>query len=237
MNIITLILAILPGLAICFYIYWMDKYEREERLPLLLCFVAGMLVTIPGLFFQTWIHDHGWDDSSTLLSTFFVAFFIVALSEELLKFGALMLYPYRQKFFNEPMDGIVYSVMIAMGFATLENVLYALEFGLETTVVRAFTAVPAHAVFAVFMGYFIGLARFHPNKRPFLIAMSLAWSVGIHGLYDFFILQEAYEWLLAFGTLTLYGSIYFAIKLIKLHQENSPFKLEEEQEITMNDER
>ena len=238
MDILSVVLAIIPSFAICYYIYRADKYEKEDLLPLLLCFGLGMLATVPGLFFQTWVNERGWDSSATLFSTFLVAFFIVALSEELLKFACLMLYPFRQKFFNEPMDGIVYSVMIAMGFATLENILYALEFGFETTVVRAFTAVPAHAVFGVFMGYFVGLSRFHKDKMKFLLLMALAWPIGIHGLYDFFILQEAYEWLLIFGTLILYGSIYFAIKLIRLHQENSNFKvkedvaiLDEEQEI------
>lgn len=229
MEVLSIILAILPGLIISFIIYRMDKYERENRMPLLICFGLGMVATVPGLFFQTWINEIGWEESANLLHTFLFSMIIVSLSEELLKFACLMLYPYRQDFFNEPMDGIVYSVMIAMGFATLENVLYATEFGLGTTIVRAFTAIPAHAVFAVFMGYFVGLSRFENNrtKRYKLIGIGFLWAVVIHGVYDFFILQEAYEWLLGFGTLTLYVSIYFAIKLVKEHQANSPFKKEE----------
>ena len=56
-------------------------------------------------------------------------------------------------------DGIVYAVMIGMGFATLENIIYASRFGLETTLFRAFTAVPAHGVFAAIMGYYIGVGK------------------------------------------------------------------------------
>ena len=63
--------------------------------------------------------------------------------------------------FNEPMDGIVYGVVVSLGFATLENFyyVYLLADYFETTslalaVSRAFSAVPAHAVFGVFMGYF-----------------------------------------------------------------------------------
>lgn len=238
MEILSILLAILPGLIISFVIYRMDKYEREDRMPLLICFGLGMVATVPGLFFQTWINELGIEESANLFQTFLFSMFIVSLSEELLKFACLMLYPYRQDFFNEPMDGIVYSVMIAMGFATLENVLYATEFGLGTTIVRAFTAIPAHAVFAIFMGYFVGLSRFETNrnKRFKLIGLGLLWAVVIHGVYDFFILQEAYEWLLGFGTLTLYVSIYFAIKLVKQHQINSPFfKAAEEKDIVVND--
>ena len=54
--------------------------------------------------------------------------------------------------------------MIGMGFATLENILYADRFGLQTVMIRAFTAVPAHAIFAIIMGYYIGLAKFNKKK-------------------------------------------------------------------------
>ena len=65
------------------------------------------------------------------------------------------------KDFNEPMDGIVYGVCASLGFATLENFYYVYiisdTFGtsaMTLALVRAFSAVPAHAVFGIFMGYF-----------------------------------------------------------------------------------
>ncbi|MBK7649981.1 MAG: PrsW family intramembrane metalloprotease [Flammeovirgaceae bacterium] len=39
---------------------------------------------------------------------------------------------YNNKHFNEPFDGIVYSVMVGMGFATFENILYVVEGGIGT---------------------------------------------------------------------------------------------------------
>ena len=51
-----------------------------------------------------------------------------------------------------------------MGFATLENVLYVYNYGFSTGVLRAFTAVPAHATFAILMGYFMGKAKFSKNR-------------------------------------------------------------------------
>ncbi len=46
------------------------------------------------------------------------AFALVAFSEEGSKFLMLRFYAYRQTAFNEPFDGIIYSVMVSMGFAT-----------------------------------------------------------------------------------------------------------------------
>ena len=62
---------------------------------------------------------------------------------------------YPKKDFNEPFDGIVYSVMVSMGFATTENILYAMKGGLEVALLRMVMSVPAHATFAVLMGYLL----------------------------------------------------------------------------------
>jgi RsiW-degrading membrane proteinase PrsW (M82 family) len=42
--------------------------------------------------------------------------------------------------------------------------MYVLEGGYETAVLRAFTAVPAHATFGILMGYFMGKAKFSNNR-------------------------------------------------------------------------
>lgn len=223
MNILLVLVAIFPGLAISAYIYFMDRHEREKELPLLLCFLLGMLVTAPGLALQTWVDKLGYSEAGSLWWTFFFSMVVIGFSEEILKFFAFMVYPYRRNFFNEPIDGIVYLVMIGMGFATLENIIYAFRFGIEIALIRAFTAVPAHAVFAIIMGYYAGSAKFIPARRNQLLLIGFLLATFIHGLYDFFILQQAYEWLMVGATLVLYVSIFFAIKMVKQHQRKSPF--------------
>ena len=225
-NSLLLFLAILPGLLICLYLYRMDKYEKESRLQLLLCFVIGMIITYPAIKIEAWIEHNTYDYTINLVSTILFSFGAVALTEELLKYIVLIVYPYPKSFFNEPMDGIIYAVMISMGFATLENIIYALDFGLETTIYRAFTAVPAHGIFAIFMGYYIGMAKFTTKriKKYQYHLQGLGMAVLVHGLYDFFILQAIAEWLRLGAIATLFISAYFAWKLIRQHQENSPFR-------------
>ena len=65
------------------------------------------------------------------------------------------------KDFNEPIDGIVYGVCVSLGFATLENIyyVYVLPDYFETTslslaILRAFSAVPAHATVWCYNGLF-----------------------------------------------------------------------------------
>jgi len=224
MNPFLVALAVTPALLICFLIYRIDRYDKESHWQLIICFVLGMLVTFPAMHLESFGESFGLNQPGHLGKLIILSFIVVGLTEELAKFVALIGYAYPRKAFNEPLDGIVYSVMIAMGFATLENIIYADRFGLETTVLRAFTAVPAHAVFAVFMGYYVGLAKFNKTRRLILIVSGVLLASMVHGLYDFFILQEYYDWLMVFATMTLCVSLYFAIRLVRLHQFNSPFR-------------
>ena len=191
-----LILAIAPGVAISAYIIFKDQYNREPRRYLIISFLLGMLSVLPAL---------GLEISASQITSNFPAFFkttagiainayfFVALPEEIWKFLMLLWYAYRKKEFDEPFDGIVYAVMVGMGFATVENISYVSQYGLMTGIMRLFLAVPAHASFAIIMGYFMGKARFSAKKQRFLLFFGLFWATVFHGSYDFFLfLQESH---------------------------------------------
>jgi len=217
-------MAILPGLLIIWFIYREDLYEKENWLPLVLSFMLGVAVTYPVMKMQELFYDMGWKDDGSLWNTLFSAFILVAFTEELVKYVALLLYPYRSRFFNEPLDGIVYATFIGMGFATLENVLYAYRYDMATTLVRALTAVPAHATFAALMGYYIGKAKFDlPRRRSHLIK-GLIMAITLHGLYDFFVLQNIDDGLMILSIVILTASILYTLELIRELQQESPFR-------------
>ena len=224
MNPFLLTLAIVPGLIICFLIFKIDKFEREPILHLSICFLLGVLSCFPAIYLEEIGDSLGYNESEGLGNLLVFSYLIIALSEELVKYLVLIFYAVPQKDFNEPLDGILYAVMIGMGFATLENILYADRFGLQTIMVRAFTAVPAHAVFAIVMGYYVGLAKFNEKNQMKYYSLALIIPVLIHGTYDLFILQQYYEWLMILATFTLFISAFYAIRVIRLHQQNSPFK-------------
>ncbi|MEO1713290.1 MAG: PrsW family glutamic-type intramembrane protease, partial [Bacteroidota bacterium] len=168
-NPLIIALAILPGIFLAWWMMRQDKYERENRWHLLIAFGIGMLITVPAMWLETWLANFGFDDPAHFGKILFFAFIGVALVEEALKAIGVLIFPFFQPFFNEPIDGIVYTVMVGLGFATLENVLYADRFGLETVILRAFTAVPAHAAFSVIMGFFIGKAKMETSQKRWLL--------------------------------------------------------------------
>ena len=161
-----LALAVAPGFAICLFFYAMDKYDREPAGLLFKSFLLGMLCVVFPLVMQGIALALGLrENNGSILGTAAFAYGNVGLTEELAKFLVLRAYAYPKKAFNEPLDGIVYSIMIGMGFATLENIAYVGKYGIGTGVARMFLSVPAHATFAILMGYYTGLAKFIPQKN------------------------------------------------------------------------
>ncbi|HHH50316.1 MAG TPA: PrsW family intramembrane metalloprotease [Saprospiraceae bacterium] len=223
MTILLYILAVLPGLVISYFIYRADLYEKESKPLLLVCFALGALVTYPAILMEGYAETLGWGNSRNFFKVFFFALLFVGLLEEFFKMVCLIL-PYFRKEFNEPFDGIVYAVMIAMGFATLENIIYANYYGIQTALLRIFTAVPAHGAFAVMVGYYVGLSKEAKKEKPWiLILRGLGLTSFLHGLYDFFIIQPYAEWLMSLATLVLIFCLYLSYKMIKALQTASPF--------------
>jgi RsiW-degrading membrane proteinase PrsW (M82 family) len=235
-----LAIALAPGVAIMLYIYLKDKHEREPLSLLLISFVYGMLSTLLTVFisfpvdFLVVLHDDNYIDQ------FYSAFFKVALVEEFSKFVFVRFILYNNRNFNEPFDGIVYAVMVGMGFATLENVLYVFEFGWETGVLRMFTAVPAHATFAVMMGYFLGIAKF-THARAFSYGLVALFSATVfHGAYDYFWfigqIKGIWTYIWIGAILSLIIGVVLSRKAIRLHQQASPFIAPQNQPVEENKE-
>ena len=222
MNILLPFLAILPGLVISFLIFKADRFEKEPKWLMAAAFALGALITYPTMLAEGLAANLEWEESGNFFKIFFFAVIFIGLIEEFFKFICLAL-PYFRKEFNEPLDGIVYAVLIAMGFATLENVIYAYQYGLQTTILRAFTAVPAHGSFAVIMGYYAGLSKIDKANQVKLLLTGLGLAAFLHGLYDFFIIQPYAEWLMPFATLILILSLYLSYKMIQKLQATSPF--------------
>jgi RsiW-degrading membrane proteinase PrsW (M82 family) len=225
-TVFLLLLAIAPGAAIVLFIHLKDKHKPE---PLRLLFFGvglGALSFFLSLVIGKLLHEHTQIDSRDVIDQLIRAFIFVGLVEELSKFLFLRGILYR--YFDEPLDGIVYAVMVAMGFATAENILYVIQGGGGTALIRMFTAVPAHGVFAVIMGFFLGEAKVFPTSSGLFHMLGLAFATFVHGFYDYFLFISFIPglWIQAFvGLLIAVVLTHFAIKR---HQRDSPFNPEDD---------
>ncbi len=190
MNLI--ILALAPVFIIAGYIYFRDKYEKEPLRLLLLALLFGALTVLPVSFVEAFLATFA--SFGNLLDAAWDAFVVAAFTEELFKFLALYLLIWKSPEFNEKFDGIVYAVFVSLGFAGIENILYVTGNGIETGIMRAITAVPAHAIFGITMGFYFGLAKFYEKERKQFRTKALVYPIILHGIYDF-ILMTGLAWL------------------------------------------
>jgi RsiW-degrading membrane proteinase PrsW (M82 family) len=209
-----LLVSIAPIAIILFYIYYRDKYEKEPIPLLLKGLFSGMIIVFPILIAEQTV--------SSLLPILFSgkighafgnAFFVAALCEEAFKLLAVYLLVWKNPNFNERFDGIVYAVFVSLGFALVENIMYVFSNGMSTGFSRAFTAVPAHAMFGIMMGYYLGLAKFSPNHSSKGLMLQLAFLVPffLHGVYDFILMVEI-QWVLF---------LFFPFLLFLMHKTNT----------------
>lgn len=195
MSVYLLALAILPTILILVYVNKMDYHDKEPLSLLLKLFaIGGVPVVIVALIVEL-IEDAvlgAMFSQSSLVYYFLEAFLVAAVSEEAAKLLFLKLATWRHKAFDYKYDGIIYAVTVSLGFATVENLEYVFlnGGGLSTALSRAVTAIPGHATFGVFMGYFYGLAKMHyvrGEEREYRKARVMCFLVPvlIHGFYDF----------------------------------------------------
>jgi protease PrsW len=221
-----------PGIAICLYFFYKDIFNKEPRLNLIVSFILGCASIFPALLFEESFGPGALDGSVGGVAI--LSYLIVAFSEEGSKFLGFRLYSYNQKSFDEPFDGIVYAVMVGMGFATAENIKYLIESPpgseLGTGLLRMFTAVPGHATFAIVMGYFAGKAKFDKKNSVTLLITGLVVAIFFHGTYDFFLFltqysyvgrEEGNQFLAGGALLSFIVSIILCRKLIRHHRNIS----------------
>ncbi len=221
MTLTLFILSIAPALAICGYVIHKDRFDKEPFGLLVLAFIFGIFSIFPAIV-GTLIGEQFLAYDGSFINTALYAFFVVALSEEFAKFIFLRFILFNRKAFSEPMDGIVYAVMIGMGFASFENILYVAEGGWSVAIMRMITAIPAHAIFAIIMGYYVGLAKFDLTHRNEFIKKGLLYPILLHGAYDFFLLQKNMSALSFLAFIGLYFAGKHVIQLLNSSDNNLP---------------
>ena len=233
LTLTLLILALAPGIMIIIYIYLKDIHEPEPFSQLALGFGLGILSMLLATGITYLIYDKIHFDDHSMSDMAIKAFLIVALVEELSKYLFIRGVLFRSSHFNEPFDGIIYAVMVGMGFALTENLIYVFKGGGGTAIVRMFTAVPAHALFAVIMGFFLGEAKLEHKHTLLYSVIALIIAILLHGIYDYFLFISFIPGLWMGAVVSLIIGYWFSHKAMEIHQDASPFKPEEQTDSNM----
>jgi len=198
-----LLISLAPILIIALYIYNRDKYEKEPLSVLIKALLAGIIIVLPVMLIEKLLTIPS-ENLEGVSYAAYTAFTVAGLTEEGMKFLAFYFFFWNNRNFNEKFDGIVYSVYIALGFAGIENILYVFSGGYGVGIIRALTAVPAHALFGIVMGYYFSLAKFNASSKPVFIILAFLMPFLFHGLYNFLLMGNSPVLLSAFIPVFIY---------------------------------
>ena len=155
----------------------------------------------------------------------FDAFVLSGCVEELAKWVVLIAAVYHWDEFDEPLDGVVYGVAVALGFATLENFLFVTRLGIGAAWQRALFAVPAHALFGATMGYYAGRAKFDSGGARWRDrTLCLLAPIAFHGLYNYALNRGMGLRIWVVISLLSVALWVFVLRRVHRAQHASPFK-------------
>ena len=116
---------------------------------------------------------------------------IVGFQEEIAKAVGAIVLTRRSGWLDEPVDGMLYAMTVALGFAAAENLVYAQAHGSSVLLVRFLWPVPAHLGYAAVWGYGLARAHFHVPGGRSVLAASVVAAALLHGIANFALLFHA----------------------------------------------
>lgn len=197
MTIVLLILAILPIILFALYINSKDNVKEPKTL-LFALFLSGVLSSILVIIISLLMEFvfpllGGNVKTMNALELGIYVFLGVASVEEGCKWFFTRIIGFNNKSFDQAYDIVVYATFVSLGFAFVENILYVLENGLGTAILRALTSIPSHTCFGIIMGYYLLLAKIaqkNNDKTRYRKNMLLSFFLPFlaHGIYDYCLL-------------------------------------------------
>ncbi len=231
------LLSFAPGIFWLGYIYKKDRLEPEPQRLVLVLFFLGMLAVVPALIMGMIL---AFFLPQNTIFTVYRSILAAPLIEETCKFLVVYLAIFRNKEFDEPMDGIVYAAAAALGFASLENVTYlwsAYEnpeiFNMETTdgkphdavwqlgILRGILSVPGHVIDSCMWGYALGIAKFIKSQAMarMVIIKGFVLGVALHSVFNSLVSYNLSIFILLGFQVAL---LYYLNKKVKIALLKSP---------------
>lgn len=185
--------------------FWLkeDRKKPEPTGLLTIIFIVGMISVFFVIPIQKLIRS-SFDSSNTEI-------ILWASAEELVKYLAVIIILFKNRYVNEPLDWPIYLITAALGFAALENTLFLMKplslneatVGLLTGQLRFLGSTLLHAVASGVLGIALGLSFYlNKNKKRFYLFFGMIVAIALHSIFNFFIMKDGgSDFLKVFGFL------------------------------------
>ncbi len=171
--------------------FWLkqDNKNPEPAILLSLSFVAGAIT----VFLVYPIESHVYK-----LVTGNMVFVTVAVIEETMKYFALYFIALRSKYFDEPIDAVIYAITVALGFSAMENLLYLVNtisqsgviVGVLNSNLRFIGATLLHTVSSAAIGVSVAFSFYKSRiKKIIYLIIGLTTAFVLHTVFNLTIIN------------------------------------------------
>lgn len=219
-------IAFLAGLipALFWVWFWLreDSEKPEPYFLIAISFIAGMAVVPLALPLQKLAME---------IYTGMPVMIVWVIVEELLKYAVALAIIFWNREVDEPIDMVIYMIVVALGFAALENALFIfnpLVIGnyLDSALTGSFRFLGAtllHVLASGTVGVFLALAYYKSKFTQVLAGtVGLSLAIVLHALFNFFIMGASGETILVVFLFVWMGIIllFLLFEKIKLLEHN-----------------
>jgi protease PrsW len=187
----SLIFGFVPMFFFAFFIYWLDRYEKEPKALLTTVFFWGVIVAAGGAFIINTVLGFGvyLFTGSEAATEWTSGSLIAPVVEESLKgLAVLIVFFIFRREFDSILDGIIYAAIAALGFAATENTYYIYSYGYQESgwsgfwvlvFVRVILVGLQHPFYTAFIGIGLAIARLDKKVIIMLFAPFLGWCLAV----------------------------------------------------------
>ena len=187
----SLLFGFVPMFFFAFFIYWLDRYEKEPKALLTTVFFWGVIVAAGGAFIINTVLGVGvylftGSEAATELTS---GSLIAPVVEETLKgLAVLIVFFIFRREFDSILDGIIYAAIVALGFAAAENSYYIFARGYQENgwtgfwvlvFVRIVLVGLQHPFYTAFIGIGLAISRMNRQMAIILLAPLIGWCVAV----------------------------------------------------------
>lgn len=192
------------------YIYYKDRFKPEPIETLGLCYLLGLGSAFVAIGLYTVVDGLNLPDPFYLIENDRPGFLLYAIGiigpiEEIAKFIPFILFAVRLQAFDEKIDGFVYASMIALGFASVENLKNLPYLSGPVLYLHALVSPLVHCVFSSIWGLSYSTTIYQKKwTRAVITLLAIAISSCVHGIYDYFATDSSYRVVSAFVILLVW---------------------------------
>jgi len=186
------LLGVIP--ALIWLVFWLTEDTHPEPLRVItVAFFAGQVAVLVALPLQRITYE--------LLPAGQTSLFVYwAAIEEILKFIVAWIVAIRTSTDDEPVDALMYMIIVALGFVALENTLFLIDPLHDGDILTSFTtsnlrfigASLIHVLSSAVVGISLAFTFYKPRRIKILAGITgVILAIGLHAYFNLFIMKES----------------------------------------------